>query len=244
MYRGIYARYIKDDPFCQLKMREVEQTHCLAFMSRLRGMKGKDKNRGGGAIAGTRTYEIVIKFIRMAFTEYGETHETWRNPFGRIKPPKSKTARERDILEAWEIRRLFEPGIIPDPLDRTLAAAMFWAGLRRGDPKWHKVREIPFPVQLQEAIRELWAACGRHEFVFCDRKRQTAGHKAYRAASALLDRGVPLPYIQDLLEHSDLKMTRHYLHETADHINKMGGKISEAMKVGHEEGKILDFKAS
>jgi site-specific recombinase XerD len=46
-------------------------------------------------------------------------------------------------------------------------------------------------------------------------------------ASALLDRGVPLPYIQDLLGHSDLKTTKRYLHETADHINKMGRKIGE-----------------
>ena len=222
MYRSIYARYIKDDAFCQLKMREVEQTHCLAFMSRL-GMKEKNKYRGGGTIAGTRTYEIVIKFIRIAFTEYGETHETWRNPFGRIKPPKSKTARERDILETWEIRKLFEPGIIIDPLDRALAAAMFWAGLRRGeiyglkpedlnwkipriiichawqcygspkkrslgDPKWHKVREIPFPIQLQEAIRELWAAYGQHEFVFCNRNGKLPGIKYIERRLPPMDR--------------------------------------------------------
>jgi integrase len=37
-----------------------------------------------------------------------------------------------------------------------------------GDPKWHKIWEVAFSRQLQDAIRELWAAYGKHEFVFCD----------------------------------------------------------------------------
>jgi integrase len=286
-YRNKYERYVKDDPFCQIKMSEVEQTHCLAFMARL-GMKEKDKRSGGGPIAGTRTYEIILRFIRMAFTEYGETHEIWRNPFDRIKPPKSKAPQERDILETWEIRKLFEPGIIPDPLDRALAAAMFWGGMRRGeiyglrpedlnwkipriiirnawqcyggkkkklgDPKWHKIREIPFPIQLQEAIRELWTVYGQHEFVFCDQRGKLPGAKylqrwlprwieaagidlcgrnivphgsRHSLASALEDSGVSLRQIQDMLGHSTLKTTKRYLHDTANHINKMGSKIDD-----------------
>lgn len=98
MYRVKYSRYVKGDPFCDLKMREVEQTHCLAFMGRL-GMKEKKEQHGGGPIAGTRTYEITLRFVRMAFKEYGETHETWRNPFDRVKPPKSKAPSEREILD-------------------------------------------------------------------------------------------------------------------------------------------------
>jgi hypothetical protein len=47
----------------------------------------KKKKEGGGPIAGTRTYEIALRFVRMAFKEYGETHEAWRNPFDRIKLP-------------------------------------------------------------------------------------------------------------------------------------------------------------
>jgi integrase len=39
-----------------------------------------------------------------------------------------------------------------------------------GDPKWHKERQVPFPVQLQNAIRELWAEQGRHEYVFAWKK--------------------------------------------------------------------------
>jgi len=290
MYRNGYAKHVKGDPFCEIKMREVEQTHCLEFMGRL-GMKDKDKdkNRGGGVIAGTRTYEFIVKFVRMAFNEYGQTHETWRNPFDRIKPPKCKTARQRDILDVWEIRKLFEPGVITDPLDRALAAAMFWTGMRRGeilglkpedlnwkiprinirhawqclgnknkqslgDPKWHKEREIAFPVQLQEAIKELWASYGQHEFVFCDAQGKLPGSHYMRRwlprwiaaagidlagrdivphgsrhslASALEGDGVSLRQIQDMLGHSDLKTTKGYLHDTADHINKMGKKIGK-----------------
>jgi integrase len=121
-----------------------------------------------------------------------------------------------------------------------------------GDPKWHKIREIPFPWQLQEAIRELWAAYGEHEFVFCNAKGSLPGANYMRRrlpywlkaaeinlggrrivphgsrhslASALEEDGVPLRQIQDMLGYSDLKTTRRYLHDTADHINKMGKKI-------------------
>jgi len=287
-YRLKYERYIKGDPFCEIKMREVEQTHCLEFMGRL-GLRKKNDGHGGGIIAGTRTYEITIRFVRMAFTEYGETHEAWRNPLDRIKPPKTREPRERDILEDWEIRKLFVPGVIADPLDRALAAAMFWAGMRRGeilglrpedlnwkipritvshawqrydsprerslgDPKWHKTREIPFPEQLQDAIRELWAAYGQHEFVFCDAQGRLPGSHYMRRwlprwiaaagidlggrdivphgsrhslASALEDNGVSLRQIQDMLGHSSLKTTKRYLHDTADHINKMGMQIGQ-----------------
>jgi integrase len=293
LYREKYARYIKGDSFCGLKMAEVEQTHVLAFMARL-GMKKKAGRHGCGIIAGTRTYEIILKFVRMAFREYGKTHENWRNPFDRIDPPKVRQARGRDILEEWEIKRLFMPGVITDPLDRALAAAMFLVGMRRGeilglkpedldwktpriivrrawqrygdpkarslgDPKWHKIREVPFPRQLQEAIRELWAAYGEHEFVFCDAGGRLPGENYMRRwlprwieaagielggrrivphggrhslASALEEDGVPLRQIQDMLGHSDLKTTRKYLHDTADHINRMGRQIEG---LGEEE---------
>ena len=189
---------------------KVGQAHCLAFMSRL-GQFEKDVRRGGGGLAGTRTFVVVVRFVRMAFKEYGMTHEAWRNPFDRIWPPKSKEPLPRDILEPWEVRKLFEPGVISDPLERALAAAMLWAGMRKseilglrpedlnwdiphitvrnawkchntknkrlGDPKWHKVRIIPFPEQLQNAIKELWDEYGRHDFVFCGKKGKLAGGK-------------------------------------------------------------------
>jgi integrase len=286
LYRLKYARYIKGDPFCKLKMAEAEQSHALAFMTRL-GLRGKDARHGGGTIAGTQTYEIVLKFVRMAFREYGRTHEAWWNPFDRIDPPKVRRERSRDILEDWEIKKLLTPGVIKDPLDRALAAAMFLAGMRRGeilglkpedldwrtpriiirrawqrygdpkarslgDPKCHKTREVPFSRQLQEAVRDLWAACGEHEFVFCGaggwlpganymrnhlpRWIEAAGIELggrrivphgglHSLASALENDGVPLRQIQDMLGHSDLKTTKGYLHDTADHINRIGMKI-------------------
>jgi integrase len=293
LYRINYVRYIKGDPFCGLKMAEVEQTHALVFMGRL-GLKKKADRHGGGNIAGTRTYEIILKFVRMAFREYASTHENWRDPFDRIKPPKARAPKERDILEEDEIKRLLMPGVIRDPLDKALAAAMFLVGMRRGeilglkpedldwktpriiirhawqrygdpearslgDPKWHKIRETPFPRQVQEAVRGLWAANGKHEFVFCDAKGRLPGENYMRRrlprwmeaagidlggrrivphggrhslASALEDDGVPLRQIQDMLGHSDLKTTKRYLHDTADHINKMGRRIED---IGEEE---------
>jgi integrase len=179
--------------------------------------------------------------------------------------------------------------VIKDPLHRALAAAMFWAGMRRGeilglrpedlnwkiprimirhawqryasrkarslgDPKWHKTREIPFPEQLQDAIRELWEAYGQHEYVFCDAQGKLPGSHYMRRwlprwiaaagidlagrdivphggrhslASALEGDGVSLRQIQDMLGHSDLKTTKGYLHDTADHINNMGKKIGQ-----------------
>jgi integrase len=287
LYAAKYNRYIKGDPFCGLRMAEVEQTDILGFMGRL-GLKEKEKHHGGVPIAGTRTYEITLRFVRMAFTEYGETHQVWRNPFDHIKAPKTRKGAPRPSLEEWEIKKLFAPGVIPDPLDRAVCSAMFWAGMRRGeicglkpehldwqtpkitiqkawqrygyktrslgDPKWHKIREIPFPQQLQDAIKELWAAYGQHEFVFTDKKGKLPGANYIRRwlprwmeaagiepgnraivphssrhslASALEEDGVSLRQIQEMLGHSDLKTTRGYLHDTADHINKMGHKIEE-----------------
>jgi integrase len=195
------------------------------------------------------------------------------------------------ICEEWQ-RRSFShlPACLaPYREPKTQTAAMFYAGMRRGeiyglkpenlnwkrqriiirnawkrydspdfrslgDPKWHKTREIAFPIQLQEAIKELWAAYGEHEFVFCNARGKLPGANYLRRwlprwiaaagidlggrdivphgsrhslASALEDDGVPLRQIQDMLGHSDLKTTKRYLHDTADHINKMGRKIGE-----------------
>jgi hypothetical protein len=132
LYRLKYNRYIKGDPLLSLKMSEITQGHVLEFMGRL-GLKKTEKNHGDKPIAGTRTYEITIRFIRMAFKEYWQTHDTWQNPFDRIKAPKSKAGLEREVIEEAEIAQLFMPGVITDPLDMALCAAMFWGGMRRGE---------------------------------------------------------------------------------------------------------------
>jgi integrase len=124
-------------------------------------------------------------------------------------------------------------------------------------PKWHKYRKIPFPLLLQEAIKELWAANGKHEFVFCRKDGKLPGanyirrhlshwlkdagislegrkivpHSArHSIASALEARGVPQRYIGDMPGHSNLKTTRGYLHTVSGAINDMGTKIDEIQK--------------
>jgi integrase len=121
-----------------------------------------------------------------------------------------------------------------------------------GDPKWHKPRRIAFPLLLQAAIKKLWAANGKHEFVFCKkdgklpganyirrhlpRWLQAAGislngrkivpHSARHSLASVLEaKGVPLRYIGDMLGHSSLKTTRGYLHTVSGAINDMGAKI-------------------
>jgi site-specific recombinase XerC len=196
MYQYNYHRYLENDPFMSLDMNEVTQAQALTFIERLGARKKKNKEE----LAGTRTFGIVMRFVRMAFTEYEQDHEDWRNPFSRIKPPKQRSVISRDAIEEDERIKLFVPGVLADPLDKAVCTAMFWAGLRRGEiwglkvedldwkaskirichawkrfnskdrklgsPKWNKIREIPFPLDLQRAIKELWAINGKHEFVF------------------------------------------------------------------------------
>jgi integrase len=155
-------------------------------------------------MAGTRTFEIAIKFVRMTFREFGKTHPRWLNPFQSIDAPKAMDGNPRDILDDNEVIKLFSSNAFNDKMEKAVCAAMYWAGLRRseifalrpenldwktpkirienawknfdrkdrelGDPKCHRKREVPFPIQLQEAIQELWEDQGRHEFVFAWKK--------------------------------------------------------------------------
>jgi integrase len=131
-----------------------------------------------------------------------------------------------------------------------------------GDPKWHKHRKIPFPMDLQNAIKELWAVNGKHGFVFSRKDgtqpgpdwirdhlhkwleragielngRKIVPHSArHSLASTLEAKGVPLRYIGDMLGHSDLKTTRGYLHTVSGAINDMGNKINGMAKGAEEE---------
>jgi integrase len=304
LYRSKYNRYIKDDPLLVIKMSGTTQLHILEFMERL-GLKKMEKHHGDKPIAGTRTYEITIRFVRMAFKEYWRLHDAWQNPFDRIDAPKSKSGLEREAIEESEFAQLFVPGVITDPLDRALCAAMFWAGLRRselfglkpedlnwqdkkitirhawkmfsskkkilGDPKWHKERSITFPDILQAAIKELWAANGKHDFVFSRKDgsipsasyiknhlpkwieragielngRKIVPHSArHSLASALEAKGVPLRYIGDMLGHSSLKTTRGYLHTISGAINDMGAKIDEMANKNKKKVRIAKFGSS
>jgi integrase/recombinase XerD len=293
MYRQHFEKHVRGDPYLAMKMADAEASHTLAFMTRL-GMK---KTKDGRELAGTRTFEIVVNFVRMAFHEYWEEHPEWANPFDRIKAPKRYKGRRRDVLQENEILKLFMPGVITDALERAVCTAMFWAGLRRaeifglktedldwktpqlkidhawklfgkkrertlGDPKWHKHREVPFPDELQAAVKKLQEANGIHDFVFCypdggiphgkwileklpkwmkaagidPAGRRIVPHSArHSLASTLEAAGVPLRYIQEMLGHASMKTTKVYLHTPEGKINELTKKISDLSKAEDEK---------
>jgi len=283
-YRLRYHQFLESDPFMLIKMSETVESDALAFIGRL----GLMANKCGEPISGTRTFELLSSFIRMAFHEYEEENHGWYNPFRNIKPPKKHTPIKRDAITEIELLSLFEPGVFADPLQKAICTAIFYAGFRRseifalrpenldwntprikitsawkqfhskdrklGDPKWHKLRETIFPIQLQEAIKELWAAYGKHEYVFCRKDGSSPGpeylrywvpiwlkkakintegrnlvpHSSRHSLASILEAdGVPLRYIQKMLGHSNMETTLGYLHEPADTMNKISSKISQ-----------------
>jgi integrase len=211
-YRDVYNLYLRNDSLMRRFIGDLEQTDMLEFMSRIGEIrigilqnKKMQKKVDGYKMAGTRTFEIVVKFVRMAFREFGKTHPRWLNPFQGIDAPVAAESNPRDILTDAEVVKLFRSeDAFKSKMEKAVCAAMYLAGLRRseifalcpehldwktpkirvenawknfgtqnremGDPKWHQKREIPFPALLQEAIRELWAEQGRHEFVFAWKK--------------------------------------------------------------------------
>jgi integrase/recombinase XerD len=128
-YRQKFDQYLKGDPLMAKKMISVEEADALAFIGRL----GLQQNKYGKPIAGTRTFEIVSDFVRMAFHEYWEEHRGWIDPFSHIKSPKNRKGIPRDVITAEELLKLFAPGVITDPLQKAICAAMFFAGLRRSE---------------------------------------------------------------------------------------------------------------
>jgi integrase len=297
LYRQSFEHHIRGDPFCGLKMSEINPAHALSFIARIGNHDTKDKRK----IAGTRAFEIVINFVRMAFREYWLENLDWNNPF-TLKAPKKKKGKRRDVLGEDEIIKLFYPGVITDPLEWAVAVAMFWTGLRRseiwglkvedldwqtprlnichawkriaskqhraiGDPKWHKIRDAPFPEDLQMAIKELWAANGVHNFVFCRKDgtqpgpdwirdhlpkwmarakidpagRRVVPHSARHSLASILEaKGVPLRYIQDMLGHSRMETTLGYLHTPEGTINEITKKIGRVSDKEAINEKTLD----
>jgi hypothetical protein len=133
-YEGLFRVYIDGDPFTKLLMQEMEEADVLEFISRLvrRDMTREDL-KGKHKLAGTETFEKIIKFIRMAFKEYQKTHQKWHNPLRDMEPPKNSRKVGRDALTEDEVVCLFEPGVLRDTMELAVAAAMFMAGLRRGE---------------------------------------------------------------------------------------------------------------
>lgn len=142
-YRDTFDVHIEGDRLLDIPMAEVQQEDILAAMSRISAhvvTEGRPRNaapdwapRHPRTIAGTRTFEIVYSFMRMTFREYQKSHPRWIDPFLSIERPKPTQTQERESLEEEEVARIFSPGILKDEMERAIAAAMFWAGLRRSE---------------------------------------------------------------------------------------------------------------
>jgi hypothetical protein len=69
-YEELFRLYVKEDPSAKLLMQEVDETDALKFISRL-AMKNMERiDCRHKKLVGTDTFEKIVKFIRMAFTEY------------------------------------------------------------------------------------------------------------------------------------------------------------------------------
>ncbi|MDR0599228.1 MAG: hypothetical protein LBG84_03985, partial [Treponema sp.] len=142
-YQGMYNVYLKDDPLMRRHIKDLEQTDMLEFMSRIgeikvclpkKGVENKDGKWKAHKMAGTRTFEKAVKFVRMAFREYGKTHPRWLNPFQSIDAPVSVKSNPRDILTDTEVVKLFSSkDVFKDKMEKAVCAAMYWAGLRRSE---------------------------------------------------------------------------------------------------------------
>jgi site-specific recombinase XerD len=148
LYNQQYDSHLVGDPLLEGRMNDISQADILALLGRISGHRVKEgrkkRDKDGKEIkpvepapdsrtlAGTRTYEAVFSFIRMTFKEYQYTHPRWVDPFLSIKRPKPK-ATIREGLEEEEVARLFAPGVLHDPMEKAVCAAMFWAGLRRSE---------------------------------------------------------------------------------------------------------------
>jgi hypothetical protein len=64
-------------------------------------MKRKDYQEK--TLIGSDTFEKTVKFLRMAFKEYQQTHPRWHNAFQSIRPPRCKNTIPRDALSEDEV---------------------------------------------------------------------------------------------------------------------------------------------
>jgi len=129
-YKKEFDLHIKNDPFCKLKMLEVEEEDALEFTTRM----SVKKLKRGVAMGGTRTFVKVMKFVRMAFTSFGKKRSSyrWINPFQYMKAPKYKSP-ERAYLTEEEMLMFFNPGVLRDAMELCVCSALYLAGLRRAE---------------------------------------------------------------------------------------------------------------
>jgi integrase len=128
-YESYYRMHLKNDPFMDLKMSEADKTDVLEFISRM----GSRRLTNGQKMLGNYTFAGVLKFVRMTFNEYRKSHTKWMNPFQSIETLKLVKKSSRDALSEDEVVALFAPGVLNDPMELAVCAAMFLAGLRRAE---------------------------------------------------------------------------------------------------------------
>lgn len=128
-YECYFNTHLQSDKLMSVKMSEIDEADAMEFISRM----AERKLINGEKMGGTRTFEGVLKFVRMAFTEYGKTHRGWINPFIGIDPPQKTEAAERGTLCEKEILSLFSPKVLLDSMELAVCAVMFFAGLRRSE---------------------------------------------------------------------------------------------------------------
>jgi integrase len=135
--KTLYEIHMKDDPFMELPMSEVEVSDALAFINRMGLRKlagGRYRNKKEQPrMMGTETFDKLVKFLRMAFKEYGRSRPYWHNAFQSIDPPKNITHQDRDALSEEEVVTLFSPGVLRDAMELAVCSAMFLSGLRRAE---------------------------------------------------------------------------------------------------------------
>jgi len=157
--KGLYEVHMKNDPFMKLLMSEVETSDALAFINRMGLRKltgGQYRNKKDQPqMIDTESFAKLIKFVRMAFKEYGRERPNWRNAFQYISPPKNIPYRERDSMPEDEVLKLFEPGVLLDSMEVAVCAAMFWAGLRRSEVFALRPKDLDWSNQ-KITVRKAW----------------------------------------------------------------------------------------
>jgi site-specific recombinase XerD len=94
-YKTYYKTHIKDDPFAELLMSEVDEEDVMAFTNRL----SVKRLRTGKPMAGSRTFTGTIIFLRMVFREYRRKNKRWLNPFQDLDPPSQNSVPWDALLE-------------------------------------------------------------------------------------------------------------------------------------------------
>ena len=138
-----------------MDINKIDAPSTRAFVARIGMKETKDKR----LLVGTRAFEITVNFVRMAFAEYWDDHWDWKNLFDRIGPPVRVKGRVRDALQEDELLKLFMPGVITDVLERAVAVAMFWAGLRRAEIFGLRYQDLDWRTPLLR-IRHAWKRFG------------------------------------------------------------------------------------